>query len=158
MKEGAIRPEQRLEELGLELPPPASAVGTYVGAVQVDNLLFVSGHGPVEDGEYIFRGKLGRDMEIEEAKAAARLVALNMLATIKAHLGELDRVQRIVKLLCFVNSTSDFGDQPLVANGASDLLVQVFGPERGAHGRSAVGMGALPFGIAVEIEGIFEVE
>jgi enamine deaminase RidA (YjgF/YER057c/UK114 family) len=153
-----MKPEQRLEELGHQLPPPAEAVGTYVGAVRVDNLLFVSGHGPVENGEYIFRGKLGRDMEIEEAQAAARLVALNMLATIKAHLGELDRVRRIVKLLCFVNSAPDFVDQPKVANGASDLLVEVFGAERGPHGRSAVGMGALPFGIAVEIEGIFEVE
>lgn len=157
MRAEAISPEQRLEELGLQLPLPADAVGTYVGAVQVDNLLFVSGHGPVENGEYIFRGKLGRDMEVEEAKDAARLVALNMLATIKAHLGELDRVRRVVKLLCFVNSTPDFGDQPSVANGASDLLVEIFGHERGPHGRSAVGMGALPFGIAVEIEGIFEV-
>ena len=157
MNGGAIGPERRLEELGLQLPPPAEAVGTYVGAVQVGNLLFVSGHGPVENGEYIFRGQLGRDIEIEEAQAAARLVALNMLATIRAHIGELDRVRRIVKLLCFVNSAPDFRDQPLVANGASDLLLQVFGPERGPHGRSAVGMAALPFGIAVEIEGIFEV-
>jgi enamine deaminase RidA (YjgF/YER057c/UK114 family) len=153
-----MTPEERLAELGLDLPPPPGPVGTYVGAVRVDNLLFVSGHGPVENGEYVFRGKLGRDMEIEEAQAAARLVALNMLATIKAHLGELDRVRRVVKLLCFVNSAPDFREQPLVANGASDLLVRVFGPERGPHGRSAVGMGALPFGIAVEIEGIFEVE
>jgi enamine deaminase RidA (YjgF/YER057c/UK114 family) len=158
MSERVPTPEQRLEELGFQLPPLADAVGTYVGAVRVDNLLFVSGHGPVENGEYIFKGKLGRDMEIEEAQAAARLVALNMLATIKAQLGDLGRVRRIVKLLCFVNSAPDFHDQPLVANGASDFLVDVFGQERGPHGRSAVGMSALPFGIAVEIEGVFEVE
>jgi enamine deaminase RidA (YjgF/YER057c/UK114 family) len=155
---GTVIPEQRLQDLGLQLPDPPTAVGTYVGAVQVDNFLFVSGHGPVKDGEYVFRGKLGRDMEIEEAQEAARLVALNMLATIKAHLGELGRVRKIVKLLCFVNSSPDFDQQPQVANGASDLLVDVFGLERGSHGRSAVGMGALPFGISVEIEGVFEIE
>jgi enamine deaminase RidA (YjgF/YER057c/UK114 family) len=151
-------PEQRLEDLGLQLPEPPAAVANYVGAVRVQELLFVSGHGPVKDGEHMFIGKLGRDMDIEEGAAAARLVMLNMLATIKAELGELDRVRRVVKLLCLVNSAPDFRRQPLVANGASDLLVQIFGKERGSHARSAIGMGALPFGISVEIEGIFEVE
>jgi enamine deaminase RidA (YjgF/YER057c/UK114 family) len=150
--------EGRLAELGLELPPVAPAVGNYVGAVQVDKTLFVSGHGPVRDGEYIFRGKLGVDMEVEEGRRAAQLVALNLLASVKAHLGDLDRVRRVVKLLCLVNSAPDFGDQPSVADGASDLLIEVFGPDRGPHGRSAIGMAALPFGIAVEIEAIFEVE
>src|SRR3712207_4459534 len=143
-------PEERLAELGLAIPAPAPPVGTYVGAVQVGSLLFVSGHGPVKDGEYIFRGKLGRDMDVAEGQRAAELVILNFLGSVKAHLGELDRVRRIVKLLCLVNSAPDFGDQPAVANGASDLLVRIFGPERGPHGRSAVGMEALPFGIAVE--------
>ena len=150
--------EVRLAELGLELPPVAPAVGNYVGAVQVDKMLFVSGHGPVRDGEYIFRGKLGADMEVEEGRRAAHLVALNLLASVKAHVGDLDRVRRVVKLLCLVNSAPDFGAQPSVADGASDLLVEVFGPDRGRHGRSAIGMAALPFGIAVEIEAIFEVE
>jgi enamine deaminase RidA (YjgF/YER057c/UK114 family) len=154
----AKTPEQRLEELGLQLPKPPTAVANYVGSVRVGELLFVSGHGPVKDGEHLFIGKLGRDMDVEEGAAAARLVMLNMLATIKADLGELDRVRRVVKLLCFVNSAPDFRYQPVVANGASDLLVEIFGRERGSHGRSAIGMGALPFGIAVEIEGIFEVE
>jgi enamine deaminase RidA (YjgF/YER057c/UK114 family) len=103
-------------------------------------------------------GKLGRDLDIEEGKRGAELVALSMLATIKQELGDLDRVKRIVKLLVMVNSTPDFEDAPKVANGASDLLVAVFGQERGAHARSAVGMASLPFGISVEIEGIFEVD
>jgi enamine deaminase RidA (YjgF/YER057c/UK114 family) len=151
-------PEQRLEDLGLQLPEPPRAVANYVGAVRVHELLFVSGHGPVKDGEHLFIGKLGREMDVEEGVAAARLVMLNMLATIKAELGELDRIRRVVKLLCLVNSAPDFRHQPLVANGASDLLVEIFGKERGSHARSAIGMGALPFGIAVEIEGIFEIE
>jgi enamine deaminase RidA (YjgF/YER057c/UK114 family) len=151
-------PEERLAELGLTIPEPAPPVGTYVGAVQVGSLLFVSGHGPVEDGKYIFRGKLGRDMDVAEGQRAAELVILNFLGSVKAHLGDLDRVRRIVKLLCFVNSAPDFGEQPAVANGASDLLLRIFGQERGPHGRSAVGMGALPFGIAVEIEGVLEVD
>jgi enamine deaminase RidA (YjgF/YER057c/UK114 family) len=154
----AKTPEQRLEDLGLQLPEPPTAVANYVGAVRVRELLFVSGHGPVKEGEHLFIGKLGRDMDVEEGAAAARLVVLNMLATIKAELGELDHVRRVVKLLCLVNSAPDFRRQPLVANGASDLLVEIFGKERGSHARSAIGMGALPFGIAVEIEGIFEVE
>lgn len=153
-----MTPEERLAERGLELPEIAPPVGNYVGAVQVDHILFVSGHGPVKDGEYVFRGKLGQDMDVEEGKRAAELVILNLLATVRDHLGELDRVRRVVKLLCLVNSAPDFGEQPSVANGASDLLVDVFGPERGPHGRSAIGMVALPFGIAVEIEGVFEVD
>src|SRR5687767_804268 len=123
-------PEERLAQLGLELPAPPGPVANYVGAVQTGNLLFVSGHGPVRDGEHVFIGKLGRDMEIAEGQKAAQLVALNMLATMKAHLGELSRVKRVVKLLCMVNSTPDFRRQPVVANGASDLFVELFGEER----------------------------
>jgi enamine deaminase RidA (YjgF/YER057c/UK114 family) len=153
-----VNPEQRLRDLGLEIPPVPSAVANYVGAVRVENLLFVSGHGPVKDGKNTFIGKLGRDLEIEQGREAAQLVALNMLATIKEAVGDLDLVERAVKLLVMVNSMPDFQDQPQVANGASDLLVGVFGEERGKHARSAVGMGALPFGISVEIEGIFQVK
>ncbi|MFQ5425804.1 MAG: RidA family protein, partial [Gaiellales bacterium] len=150
-------PEARLEAMGLSLPPPPEAVANYLGLVRVDKLAFVSGHGPVENGELVYRGKLGRDTDVETGQEAARLTMLNMLATLKAELGELDRIGRVVKLLVMVNSAPDFGEQPVVANGASDLLVEIFGPERGAHARSAVGMGALPFGISVEIEGIFEI-
>ena len=152
-----MHPEERLRELGLELPSLAPAAGNYIGAVQIDNTLFVSGHGPFRDGALRFIGTLGDDMSIEEGQQAAQLVALNMLATIKDVLGDLDRVARVAKLLVMVNSTPDFGDQPTVANGASDLFCAVYGDARGKHARSAVGFVNLPFGIAVEIEGVFEV-
>jgi enamine deaminase RidA (YjgF/YER057c/UK114 family) len=151
-----VSAEARLQELGIELPPVPPAVGNYVGAVAVGDILFVSGHGPFQDGRPQFIGKLGREFGVEEGQQAARLVALNMLATVRETAGTLDRVKRVVKLLCLVNSMPEFGDQPKVANGASDLLVELFGEERGKHARAAIGMGALPFGIAVEIEGIFE--
>jgi enamine deaminase RidA (YjgF/YER057c/UK114 family) len=151
-------PEERLRELGLELPPPPPAVGNYLGLVRAGDLLFVSGHGPFKDGELIFRGKLGLDFDVEQGKQAAHLVALNMLGTIKAEIGELDQLKRLIKLLVLVNSTPEFTEQHLVANGASNLFVEVFGEDRGRHARSAVGMATLPFGIAVEIEGIFSLE
>jgi enamine deaminase RidA (YjgF/YER057c/UK114 family) len=153
----ATSPEERLRELGIEIPEPAPSVANYVGAVRVSELLFVSGHGPYENGEYVYLGKLGRDLDVAAGQAAARIVMLNFLATVRATLGSLDHVDRVVKLLVMVNSDPDFGDQPLVANGASDLLVEIFGEERGRHARSAVGMGALPMGISVEIEGILQV-
>jgi enamine deaminase RidA (YjgF/YER057c/UK114 family) len=153
-----MTPEERLQELGLEIPEPPPAVGNYVGAVRVGTILFVSGHGPFKDGRPTFVGKLGRELTVEEGQQSAQLVMLNMLASIKAEIGDLDRVARVVKLLCLVNSDPEFGDQPKVANGASDLLVAIFGEERGKHARSAIGMGALPFGISVEIEGIFELK
>jgi enamine deaminase RidA (YjgF/YER057c/UK114 family) len=152
-----MTPEARLAELGIELPAPNPAVGNYVGAVRVGDVVFVSGHGPYDGTEYVYRGKLGRDLDVATGQEAARLTIVNLLASLKAEIGELDRVQRVVKLLVLVNSDPEFGEQPLVANGASDLLVDVFGPERGRHARSAIGMGALPFGISVEIEGIFAI-
>ena len=126
--------------------------------MRVGELVFVSGHGPYRDGEFLYRGKLGRDLDVAAGQASAQLVMLNLLASLKAEIGELDRVRRVVKLLVMVNSDPEFGEQPAVANGASDLLVEIFGPERAKHARSAVGMGALPFGISVEIEGIFQIE
>jgi enamine deaminase RidA (YjgF/YER057c/UK114 family) len=153
----APTPEERLKELGIEIPAPPPPVANYVGAVRVGEILFVSGHGPYENGEYRYVGKLGRDLDVAAGQASARLVMINFLASVRAELGTLDRVERIVKLLVMVNSAPDFGDQPQVANGASDLLVEIFGEERGKHGRSAVGMGALPTGISVEIEGVLQV-
>ena len=141
----------------VEIPEPAPSVANYIGAVRVGELLFVSGHGPYQDGKYVYLGKLGRDLDVAAGQASARLVMLNFLATVRAELGTLDSVERIVKLLAMVNSDPDFGDQPLVANGASDLLVEIYGEDRGKHARSAVGMGALPMGISVEIEGILQV-
>jgi enamine deaminase RidA (YjgF/YER057c/UK114 family) len=149
--------EERLAELGHELPEPNPAVGNYVGAVTVGDIVFVSGHGPYLDGEFVYKGKLGREVDVATGQAAARLTALNLLASLKAEIGDLERVRRVVKLLVLVNSDPEFAEQPAVANGASDLLVAAFGPERGLHARSAIGMGALPFAIPVEIEGIFAI-
>ena len=148
-------PEVRLAELGIELPAPNPAVANYVGAVTVGQTVFVSGHGPYKNGDYSFKGKLGREIDVATGQQAAQLTILNLLASLKAEIGELDRVARVVKLLVLVNSDPEFKEQHLVANGASDLLVEIFGAERGRHARSAIGMGALPFGICVEIEGIF---
>ncbi len=152
--------EKKLAEMGLSLPPSPAPVANYVPAVRSGNLLFVSGHGPVfvKDGkiEYI-RGKLGRDLTVEQGYEAAKQVMLNILQSIKGVIGDLDKVRRIVKVLGFVNCTEDFPDQPKVINGASDLLVALYG-EGGRHARSAVGMQQLPFGIAVEIEMVVEVE
>jgi enamine deaminase RidA (YjgF/YER057c/UK114 family) len=149
--------EAKLRELGLELPPPPRPAANYVGAVQTGHLLFVSGHGPTKDGKFIYLGKIGKDLSIEQGYEAARLIALNCLASAKTVLGDLDRITRVVKILGMVNCTEDFGEQPKVINGASDLLVQILG-DAGRHARSAVGMQSLPFGMAVEIEMIFEVD
>lgn len=152
--------EKKLTEMGLLLPPSPAPVANYIPAVRSGNLLFVSGHGPalVKDGkiEYI-RGELGRDLTVEQGYEAAKQVMLNILQSIKGVIGDLDKVRRIVKVLGFVNCTEDFPDQPKVINGASDLLVALYG-EGGRHARSAVGMQQLPFGIAVEIEMVVEVE
>jgi len=148
--------ENKLKELGISLPAAPKPVANYVPAVQAGNLLFVSGHGPYNDGKTIVSGKLGKELTIEEGYKTARNVALNCLASVKATLGELNKVRRVVKLLGMVNCTEDFKDQPKVINGASDLLGEIFG-EAGRHARSAVGMQSLPNGIPVEIEMIMEV-
>lgn len=149
--------EKRIEELGITLPTPAVPIANYVNAVRVGNLIFLSGKGPSKpDGTYI-TGKVGDDLSIEEGQEAARLVGINQLAVLKAELGDLNKVKRIVKVLGMVNCQSDFTEQPKVINGFSDLMVEVFG-EKGKHARSAVGMNALPSNIAVEVELIVEVE
>jgi enamine deaminase RidA (YjgF/YER057c/UK114 family) len=148
--------ETRLKEKGIVLTSPPSPVANYVDAVRVGNLLYLSGKGPQKtDGTYI-TGKLGKDLTIEQGYEAARLTAINHLAVLKKELGSLNKVKRIVKVLGMVNCTDDFKDQPKVINGYSDLMVEVFG-DKGKHARSAVGMYALPFGIAVEVEIIVEV-
>lgn len=148
--------EKRLKELGISLPAPPKPVANYVPAVKTGNLLFVSGHGPYNDGKSILSGKLGKELTVEEGYKTARNVALNCLASVRATLGDLNKVKRVVKLLGMVNCTEDFKDQPKVINGASDFLVEVFG-DAGRHARSAVGMQSLPNGIPVEIEMILEV-
>jgi enamine deaminase RidA (YjgF/YER057c/UK114 family) len=152
MEKLQVTPEERLKELGLSLPAPRPAAGNYVSCVKTGNLIFTSGQGTNE-----YRGRLGEDVSIEIGYDAARQCMLNLLTVLKQELGELSKVKRVVKVLGFVNSTPDFTDQPKVMNGASDLLVQVFG-ELGKHGRSAVGMAQLPLNNAVEVEMIVEVE
>jgi len=148
--------EARLRELGIALPEPPRPVANYVRAVRTGNLLFLSGHGPLP-GPGRARGKVGRDLSVEEAYQVAREVGLNLLASARAELGSLDRIRRVVKVLGMVASAEGFGDQPRVINGFSDLMVEVFG-EAGRHARSAVGMAELPMGIPVEIEMVLEVE
>jgi enamine deaminase RidA (YjgF/YER057c/UK114 family) len=149
--------EKKLEELGISLPQASSPVANYVNAVQVGNLLFLSGKGPgLPDGSYI-TGKVGKELSIEQGREAARLVGIAQLAVLKSELGNLNKVKRIVKVLGMVNCGSEFTQQPQVINGFSDLMVEVFG-EKGKHARSAVGMNALPMDIAVEIELIVEIE
>jgi enamine deaminase RidA (YjgF/YER057c/UK114 family) len=149
--------EATIKRLGIAVPTPSKPLGNYVPGVQVGNLLFLSGHGPMRDGSPIARGKVGRDLSVEEASKVAREVGINLLGSARSVLGSLDRVKRVVKVLGMVNSAEGFGEQPKVINGFSDLMVEVFG-ENGRHARSAVGMAELPMGIPVEIEMIVEVE
>ena len=151
-----MHPEEKLRSMGLELQMPTPPSASYVPAVKVGSLLFVSGHGPVRDGKVQFIGKVGREWSIEQGYEASRLTMVNLLASVKLVLGDLAKVKRTVKLLGMVNCTPDFGQQPEVINGASDLLVELYG-ERGRHARSAVGMQSLPRGITVEIEMIVQV-
>lgn len=141
---------QRLDELGIELPPPFPPAGNYLACVIDGGLVHVGGHGPIA-GDNVVRGKVGTDLTLEQAQQAARMTGLSILATLNAQLRELDRIERIVKVFGMVNCASGFNQTPAVINGCSDLLVEVFG-EAGRHTRSAVGMGELPFDIAVEIE------
>ena len=151
--------EARLKELGLSLPPQPRPMANYVSAVRTGSLLYLAGHGPLgDDGKPISRGKLGRDLTVDEGYRAARQTALNALVTLRTELGSLDRVRRIVKVLGMVNADPDFQKTPQVINGFSDLMVEVFGESIGKHARSAVGMATLPNSIPVEIESIFEVE
>ena len=149
--------EARLSELGIKLPEVAAPVANYVGYVKAGNLVFVSGQVPIKDGKFLFQGKLGAAVSLEDGQSAAKLCAINIIAQLKAACdGDLDRVKRIVKLGGFVNSTPDFTDQPKVVNGASDLMVAVFG-DKGKHARAAVSAGSLPMGVAVEVDAVAEI-
>ena len=150
--------DKRLQELGITIPEPAAPVANYVGWVRSGNLVFTSGQVPLKDGKVQFQGKVGGEIGVEQAGQAAQLCAVNVISQIKGALdGNLDRVRRVVKLVVFVNAAPEFTDHPKVANGASDLMVKVFG-DKGKHARSAVGSGSLPLNVAVEVEGVFEVE
>jgi enamine deaminase RidA (YjgF/YER057c/UK114 family) len=148
--------DERLTELGIVLPRPFAPVANYLSCSRTGDLLFVGGHGPTDDEKTII-GKVGTDLTLEQGRAAARMTALSILATVRAELGSLDRVQQVVKVFGMVNVGGDFDQTPAVIDGCSDLLVEVFG-DKGRHTRSAVGLAALPFGIAVEIELIARVE
>ncbi|NEW09465.1 RidA family protein [Paenibacillus sp. SYP-B3998] len=148
--------EKRLQELGITLPPSPEPRFTYIPCNQTGNLIYLSGQDCRINGDLMYEGKVGSDVTIEQAQAAARQTIINCLAVMKGYLGDLDRVVKIVKMLGFVNSAPGFGDQPYVINGASNLLVDVFG-ENGKHARSAIGTSDLPFHTPVEIELIVEI-
>jgi enamine deaminase RidA (YjgF/YER057c/UK114 family) len=151
-----MTPEERLRELKLELPTPPKPVASYVPWTRSGQLIFVSGQIPTRDGKVVYAGKVGADLSLEEGQQAARLCALNGMAVAAAGAGGLYRIRRIVRVGVFVNSAPGFTDQPKVGNGASDLLVDVFG-EAGRHARAAVGVNELPLNAAVEVELIVEV-
>jgi enamine deaminase RidA (YjgF/YER057c/UK114 family) len=149
--------EKKLEDLGIVLPTPAAPVANYVGFVRSGSTLVVSGQLCFEEGKLVAKGKLGGGVPVEQGQLAARASAINVLAQVKAALGDLDKVVRVVRLGGFINSQPDFLDGPKVMNGASDLMVALFG-DKGRHARSTVGVAALPMDAAVEVEGLFEVE
>lgn len=152
----AESPERRLRELGITLPPPPQPVANYVPLIEVGGLVFTSGAGPLKDGRPLMQGRVGEQLTLEEGYEAAKLVMLNLLSALRSHLGTLNRVEQIVKVLGFISSAPDFTRQPAVLNGASDLLISVFA-SRGQHARSAIGTSVLPFGIPVEIEMVVRV-
>lgn len=149
--------EQKLKEKGIELTTPSAPLANYVNVVRTGNLLFLAGKGPTRADGTTITGKVGKDLTIEQGYEAARIVAINHLAVLKAALGDLNKVKRIVKVLGMVNCEGSFTDHPKVINGYSDMMVAIFG-EKGKHARSAVGMGSLPNNIAVEVEVVVEVE
>ena len=149
--------DNRLAELGIEVPTPVAPVANYVPFVKTGNLVSISGQIPMKDGKLAYEGKVGDDVSIDDARAAARLCALNLISQMKAACdGDLDRVVRVVKLGGFVNCVDGFGGQPQVINAASDLMVDVFG-DKGKHSRSAVGTNALPLNVPVEIDALVEI-
>jgi enamine deaminase RidA (YjgF/YER057c/UK114 family) len=154
----SVHIEARIEQLGLKLPAPGAPKGSYKNVVQTGNYLFLAGHLPQPaGGGALITGKVGADLTTQQGQDAAKIVGLNIISSLKDYLGDLDRVVRIVKLVGFVNCVDGFKEQPMVINGCSNLLGEVFG-EKGTHARSAVGTNALPLGVAVEIEAIVEIK
>ena len=148
--------EERFKKLGLKLPPAPTPLGVYKPYLIDGNYLYLSGHGPVREDKTLIIGRIGSELNIEEGKLAARQVGLTMLSTICTHIGSLDKIKRVIKVLGMVNCTADFERHPYVINGCSELFAAVWGEENGIGVRSAVGMGSLPNGIPVEIEALFE--
>ncbi|MVM28883.1 RidA family protein [Spirosoma sp. HMF4905] len=156
MEISALSPEAAFAQTGLSLPPAPQPLGVYKPYLIDGKYLYISGHGPVQDDKSLIIGRIGADMDIEQGKLAARQVGLTILSTIKTHLGSLDRVKRVIKVLGMVNCTADFGRHPYVINGCSELFAAVWGQDNGIGVRSAVGMGSLPDNIPVEVEALFE--
>lgn len=150
--------ESRIKELKLELPPAPKPAGVYKPMVLLDGLVYVSGHGPIRPDGSMITGRVGLEVDLEQAKLAARQTGLTILATLRQGLGSLDRVRQVIKVLGMVNCTADFKDHPKVINGCSELFAEIWGPDFGVGARSAVGVGSLPANITVEIEAIFTVE
>lgn len=148
--------DQRFELLQLTLPPAPQPLGVYKPCLIDGKYLYLSGHGPVQDDKSLIIGRIGKDMNIEEGKLAARQVGLTMLSTIRAHIGSFDKIKRVIKVLGMVNCTPDFEKHPYIINGCSELFAEVWGKDNGVGVRSAVGMGSLPDNIPVEIEAVFE--
>jgi len=153
-----VSAEARIQELGLELPPPPKPGGVYKPVVVIGSLAYVSGHGPLKPDGTMITGRVGVDTDLQGGYAAARQTGLAILATLRAQLGSLDRVKRVIKTLGMVNASADFGQHPQVINGFSELMRDVFGEENGVGARSAVGMGSLPGNITTEVEVIFELQ
>ena len=153
-----ITAEQRFATLGLRLPPAPAPLGVYKPYLIDGKYLYLSGHGPVQDDKSLIRGRIGRDIDQEAGKLAARQVGLTMLSTIKTHVGSLDKVKRVIKILGMVNCVSEFEKHPYIINGCSELFAKVWGEENGIGVRSAVGFGSLPDNIPVEIEAVFELQ
>jgi enamine deaminase RidA (YjgF/YER057c/UK114 family) len=150
--------DQQFEQLGLTLPPAPAPMGVYKPCLIDGKYLYLSGHGPVKDDKTLIEGRVGADMDVEEAKLAARQVGLTMLSTIKVNIGSFSKIKRVIKVLGMVNCTPEFGKHPYVINGCSELFAAVWGPDNGVGVRSAVGMGSLPGNIPVEIEALFELD
>lgn len=152
----ALTPDEQLLHSGITLPPQPALGGVYKPLIQSGNLIYVSGHGPVQDDGSYIKGKVGSVMNADEAKAAARQTGLTILTTLKENLGSLNKIKRIIKVFGMVNCTTDFEQQPYVINGCSELFAEIWGEDNGVGVRSAIGMGSLPGNIPVEIEAIFE--
>jgi len=150
--------EARIAELKLQLPPAPKAVGVYKPVIEIGGLAYLSGHGPLQADGTLIRGRVGADLDVAAGYQAARQTGLAILATLRQHLGSLDRIGRLVKTLGLVQATPEFTEHPAVINGFSELMRDVFGPERGVAARSAVGAVSLPSGMAVEVEAIFELQ
>lgn len=150
--------DQRLNELGIQLPPAPKPVGVYKPMVIVNGIAYLSGHGPLDSNKQLTTGRLGDDLDVDAGYAAARLTGMGLLATLQNHLGSLNKVKRVIKLLGLVQCVEGFEESPAVINGCSELFRDVFGDEAGIGARSAIGTNSLPSGIAVEIEAIFEVD